>query len=165
MKVFKFGGASVKDATAIRNVSEIISLFPNEEILVVVSAIGKTTNKLEEVNQAYQSMDKAAFLKSIAELEKFHLELVNELFKSASNPIYYTIKEVFDNLKAKIISQSSQNYSFEYDQIVSLGEVLSSSILSAYLSEKDFPATWIDARELVQTDNNYQEANVDWGKT
>ena len=165
MKVFKFGGASVKDATAIRNVSEIISLFPNEEILVVVSAIGKTTNKLEEVNQAYQSMDKAAFLKSIAELEKFHLELVNELFKSASNPIYYTIKEVFDNLKAKIISPSSQNYSFEYDQIVSLGEVLSSSILSAYLSEKDFPATWIDARELVQTDNNYQEANVDWGKT
>jgi len=72
---------------------------------------------------------------------------------------------VFDNLKAKIISQSSQNYSFEYDQIVSLGEVLSSSILSAYLSEKDFPATWIDARELVQTDNNYQQANVDWGKT
>jgi len=165
MKVFKFGGASVKDATAIRNVSEIMSLFPNEEILVVVSAIGKTTNKLEEVNQAYQSMDKAAFLKSIAELEKFHLELVNELFKSASNPIYNTIKEVFDNLKTKIISPSSQNYSFEYDQIVSLGEVLSSSILSAYLSEKDFPATCIDARELVQTDNNYQEANVDWGKT
>ena len=165
MKVFKFGGASVKDATAIRNVSEIMSLFPNEEILVVVSAIGKTTNKLEEVNQAYQSMDKAAFLKSIAELEKFHLELVNELFKSASNPIYNTIKEVFDNLKAKIISPSSQNYSFEYDQIVSLGEVLSSSILSAYLSEKDFSVTLIDARELVQTDNNYQEANVDWKKT
>jgi aspartate kinase len=165
MKVFKFGGASVKDAAAIRNVSEIISLFPNEEILVVVSAIGKTTNKLEEVNQAYQSMDKAAFLKSIAELEKFHLELVDELFKSASNPIYNTIKEVFDNLKTKIISPSSQNYSFDYDQIVSLGEVLSSSILSAYLSEKDFPSTWIDARKLVQTDTNYQEANVDWGKT
>ena len=165
MKLFKFGGASVKDAAAIRNVSEIMSLFPNEEILVVVSAIGKTTNKLEEVNQAYQSMDQPSFLKSIAELEKFHLELVNELFKSASNPIYNTIKEVFDNLKAKIISPSSQNYSFEYDQIVSLGEVLSSSILSAYLSEKDFSVTLIDARELVQTDNNYQEANVDWKKT
>jgi len=165
MKLFKFGGASVKDAAAIRNVSEIMSLFPNEEILVVLSAIGKTTNKLEEVNQAYQSMDQPSFLKSIAELEKFHLELVNELFKSASNPIYNTIKEVFDNLKAKIISPSSQNYSFEYDQIVSLGEVLSSSILSAYLSEKDFSVTLIDARELVQTDNNYQEANVDWKKT
>lgn len=165
MKVFKFGGASVKDAVAIRNVSEIISLFPNEEILVVVSAIGKTTNKLEEVNQAYQSMDKAIFLKSIAELEKFHLDIVNELFKSASNPIYKTIKEEFDNLKTKIISPSSQNYSFEYDQIVSLGEVLSSSILSAYLSENNFSAMWIDARELVQTDNNFQEANVDWGET
>ena len=165
MKVFKFGGASVKDAVAIRNVSEIISLFPNEEILVVVSAIGKTTNKLEEVNQAYQSMDKAIFLKSIAELEKFHLDIVNELFKSASNPIYKTIKEEFDYLKTKIISPSSQNYSFEYDQIVSLGEVLSSSILSAYLSENNFSAMWIDARELVQTDNNFQEANVDWKKT
>ena len=165
MIFFIFGGASVKDAAAIRNVSEIISLFPNEEILVVVSAIGKTTNKLEEVNQAYQSMDKAAFLKSIAELEKFHLELVNELFKSASNPIYKTIKEEFDNLKTKIISPSSQNYSYEYDQIVSLGEVLSSSILSAYLSENNFSAMWIDARELVQTDNNFQEANVDWKKT
>ena len=165
MKLFKFGGASVKDAAAIRNVSEIMSLFPNEEILVVLSAIGKTTNKLEEVNQAYQSMDQPAFLKSIAELEKFHLELVNELFKSASNPIYKTIKEEFDNLKTKIISPSSQNYSFEYDQIVSLGEVLSSSILSAYLSEKDFSATLIDARELVQTDNHYQEANVDWRET
>ena len=165
MKVFKFGGASVKDAVAIRNVSEIISLFPNEEILVVVSAIGKTTNKLEEVNQAYQSMDKAVFLKSIAELEKFHLDIVNELFKSASNPIYKTIKEEFDNLKTKIISPSSQNYSFEYDQIVSLGEVLSSSILSAYLSENNFSAMWIDAREFVQTDNNFQEANVDWKKT
>ena len=165
MKVFKFGGASVKDAAALRNVAEIMSLFPNEEILVVVSAIGKSTNKLEEINQAYQSMDLPAFLKSIAELEKFHLELVNDLFNATSNPIYNKIKEVFDNLKTKIHSPSSQNYSFEYDQIVSLGEVLSSSILSAYLSEKDFPSTWIDARELVQTDTNYKEANVDWGKT
>ena len=165
MKVFKFGGASVKDAAAIRNVAEIMSLFPDEEILVVVSAIGKTTNKLEEVNQVYQSIDKIYFHKSITELEKFHLDLVNELFKSASNPIYKTVKDVFDNLKAKINSPSSQNYSFEYDQIVSLGEVLSSSILSAYLSEKDFSATLIDARELVQTDNHYQEANVDWRET
>ena len=165
MKVFKFGGASVKDAKAIRNVAEIISLFPNEEILVVVSAIGKSTNKLEEINQAYRSMDKPAFLKSVAELEKFHLELVNDLFNATSNPIYNRIEGVFDNLKTKIHSPYSQNYSFEYDQIVSLGEVLSSSILSAYLSEKDFSATWIDARELVQTDTNYQEANVDWGKT
>lgn len=165
MKVFKFGGASVKDSAAIRNVAEIMSLFPNEEILVVVSAIGKSTNKLEEVNQAYQSMNKLPFLKSIAELEKFHLELVNDLFNATSNPIYNRIEGVFDNLKAKFNSPYSQNFSLEYDQIVSLGEVLSSSILSAYLSEKDFSATWIDARELVQTDINYQEANVDWGKT
>ena len=165
MKVFKFGGASVKDSSAIRNVAKIMSLFPDEEILVVLSAIGKTTNKLEEIHQAYQSMDKMTFLKSITELEKFHVDLLNELFKTNSNPIYKRIEDVFDNLKAKFNLPYSQNFSLEYDQIVSLGEVLSSSILSAYLSENDFPAMWIDARELIQTDNNFQEANVDWIKT
>ena len=165
MKVFKFGGASVKDSSAIRNVAKIMSLFPDEEILVVLSAIGKTTNKLEEIHQAYQSMDKLAFLKSIAELEKFHVDLLNELFKTDSNPIYKRIEDVFDNLKAKFNLPYSHNFSLEYDQIVSLGEVLSSSILSAYLSENNFPAMWIDARELIQTDNNFQEANVDWIKT
>jgi aspartate kinase len=165
MKVFKFGGASVKDASAIRNVSKIMSLFPDEEILVVLSAIGKTTNKLEEIHQAYQSMDKLTFLKSIAELEKFHIDLLNELFKTNSNPIYNKIEVVFNNLKAKFNLSYSQNFSLEYDQIVSLGEVLSSYILSAYLSENNFSAMWIDARELIQTDNNFQEANVDWEKT
>ncbi len=165
MKVFKFGGASVKDASAIRNVSKIMSLFPDEEILVVLSAIGKTTNKLEEIHQAYQSMDKLTFLRSIAELEKFHVDLLNKLFNTNSNPIYNKIEVVFDHLKAKFNLPYSQNFSLEYDQIVSLGEVLSSSILSAYLSENNFSAMWIDARELVQTDNNFQEANVDWKKT
>ena len=165
MKVFKFGGASVKDASAIRNVSKIMSLFPDEEILVVLSAIGKTTNKLEEIHQAYQSMDKMTFLKSITELEKFHVDLLNELFKTNSNPIYNKIEVVFNKLKAKFNLPYSQNFSLQYDQIVSLGEVLSSYILSAYLSENNFSAMWIDARELIQTDNNFQEANVDWKKT
>ncbi len=165
MKVFKFGGASVKDASAIRNVLKIMSLFPDEEILVVLSAIGKTTNKLEEIHQAYHSMDKLTFLKSIAELEKFHVDLLNELFKTNSNLIYNKIEVVFNKLKAKFNLPHSQNFSFEYDQIVSLGEVLSSYILSAYLSKNNFSAMWIDARELIQTDNNFQEANVDWKKT
>jgi aspartate kinase len=165
MKVFKFGGASVKDASAIRNVLKIMSLFPDEEILVVLSAIGKTTNKLEEIHQAYQSMENTVFLKSIVELEKFHIDLLNELFKTNSNPIYNKIEVVFNNLKAKFNLPYSQNFSLEYDQIVSLGEVLSSYILSAYLSENNFSAMWIDARELIQTDNNFQEANVDWEKT
>ena len=165
MKVFKFGGASVKDAAAIKNVAKIMSLFPDEEILVVLSAIGKTTNKLEEIHQVFQSKDKLAFLKSLTELEKFHVDLVDELFKTNSNPIYTTIALIFDNLRAKFNSPHSQNFSFEYDQIVSLGEVLSSNILSTYLSENNFSAMWIDARELVKTDDNFQEANVDWGKT
>jgi aspartate kinase len=165
MKVFKFGGASVKDAAAIKNVAKIMSLFPDEEILVVLSAIGKTTNKLEEIHQVFQSKDKLAFLKSLTELEKFHVDLVNELFKTNSNPIYTTIELIFDNLRAKFNSPHSQNFSFEYDQIVSLGEVISSNILSAYLIENNFSAMWIDARELVKTDDNFQEANVDWGKT
>ena len=102
MKVFKFGGASVKDASAIRNVSKIMSLFPDEEILVVLSAIGKTTNKLEEIHQAYHSMDKLTFLKSIAELEKFHIDLLNELIKTNSNPIYNKIEVVQFGLLNKV---------------------------------------------------------------
>ena len=165
MKVFKFGGASVKDASAIRNVSKIMSLFPDEEILVVLSAIGKTTNKLEEIHQAYQSMDKLTFLKSIAELEKFHIDLLNELFKTNSNPIYNKIEVVFNNLKAKFNLPYSQNFSLEYDQIVSLGELLSSRIVNAYLLDQGLNSQWLDARNIIRTDNKYQEGQVDWPKT
>ena len=90
---------------------------------------------------------------------------LNKLFNANSNPIYNKIEVVFDHLKAKLNLPYSEDFSFEYDQIVSLGEVLSSYILSAYLSEINFSAMWIDARELIQTDNNFQEANVDWEKT
>jgi len=165
VKVFKFGGASVKDSAAIQNVAEILTKYPEDSILVVISAIGKTTNKLEEVVSAYQLSDEALFLRLINDLEAFHSQILLALFSDRQRKIYQIIEAIFNQLRMRFSKPFSENYSFEYDQIVSLGEVLSSRIIDAYLTEKGFSSVWTDARSLLRTDNNYQEGNVDWKKT
>lgn len=165
VKVFKFGGASVKDSAAIQNVAEILTKYPEDSILVVISAMGKTTNKLEEVVSAYQLSDEALFLRLINDLEAFHSQILLALFSDRQRKIYQIIEAIFNQLRMRFSKPFSENYSFEYDQIVSLGEVLSSRIIDAYLTEKGFSSVWTDARSLLRTDNNYQEGNVDWKKT
>jgi aspartate kinase len=165
MKVFKFGGASVKNADALKNVASILSLFEGEKLTVVVSAMGKTTNKLEEIVYALKKRDRKEFLGLIEELELFHEDILADLFPEKHFSIYNTIETIFEQLKEKINKPFSENTSFEYDQIVSLGEVISSHIVAAYLTEQNFSAHLIDARQLVRTDNNYQEGKVDWLKT
>lgn len=165
VKVFKFGGASVKDSAAIQNVAEILTKYPEDSILVVISAMGKTTNKLEEVVSAYQLSDEALFLRLINDLEAFHSQILLALFSDRQRKIYQIIETIFNQLRMRFSKPFSENYSFEYDQIVSLGEVLSSRIIDAYLTEKGFSSVWTDARSLLRTDNNYQEGNVDWKKT
>jgi len=165
MKVFKFGGASVKNAEAVKNVASILSLFEGEKLTVVVSAMGKTTNKLEEIVNALINQDRKEFLGLIEELELFHEDILADLFPEKHFLIYNTIDAIFEQLKEKINKPFSENTSFEYDQIVSLGEVISSHIVAAYLKEQSFSAHWMDARQLVRTDNNYQEGKVDWLKT
>lgn len=165
MKVFKFGGASVKNADAVKNVASILSLFEGQKLTVVVSAMGKTTNKLEEVVTALKNNDKKYFACLIEELELFHEDILADLFTEKHFSIYNTLEEIFENLKEKINKPFSENESFEYDQIVSLGEVISSHIVTAFLIEQGFSAHWMDARQLVRTDNNYQEGKVDWNKT
>jgi len=165
VKVFKFGGASVKDSGAIQNVAEILTKYPEDSILVVISAMGKTTNKLEEVVSAYQLSDEALFLRLINDLEAFHSQILHALFSDRQCKIYQIIEDIFNQLRMRFSKPFSENYSFEYDQIVSLGEVLSTRIMNAYLTEKGFSSVWTDARSLVRTDNNYQEGNVDWKKT
>ncbi len=165
MKVFKFGGASVKNADALKNVASILSLFEGERLTVVVSAMGKTTNKLEEIVNTLKKRDRKKFLGLIEELELFHEDILADLFPEKHFSIYNTIEAIFEQLKEKINKPFSENTSFEYDQIVSLGEVISSHIVAAYLTEQSFSAHWMDARQLVRTDNNYQEGKVDWLKT
>lgn len=165
MKVFKFGGASVKDSAAVKNVAQILSLFEKQKLIVVVSAMGKTTNKLEEVVEALKNGDKKTFIDLITDLKEFHYAILGELFPEKHYSIYNTIDSTFEKLEQKFEDGFSDNYSFEYDQIVSLGELLSSQILSSYLTENGFTVKWIDARKIIRTDNTYQEGNVDWKKT
>ena len=165
MKIFKFGGASVKDAAAVRNVAEIVSLFDGQKITIVVSAMGKTTNKLAEVVTAMKQKDRKIFTALVDDLVLFHETILGELFHERHFAVFSEMEAVFEKLRLRFDQPFSDNYSFEYDQIVSIGEVLSSVILAAFLREKGFPAVWADARKLIRTDHLYQEGNVDWNKT
>jgi aspartate kinase len=165
MKVFKFGGASVKDANAVRNVSDILNLFSGEKITVIVSAMGKTTNKLEEIVKAYSKNEPKIFKALVDDIYEFHMNIMGELFLERHYTLYNDIEDIFEKLTARFNQPFPDNYSFEYDQIVSLGEVISSKIVASFLFEKGHSATWADARKLVRTNNLYQEGNVDWTKT
>ncbi len=165
MKVFKFGGASVKDSDAVKNVAKILSLYEGDKLIVVVSAMGKTTNKLEEVVDALKQKDKKKFFHLINDLKVFHNDLLGNLFQEKHFTLYNTIESIFEHLEQKFDLPFSENYSYEYDQIVSLGEVISSHIVASFLSENGFLVKWTDARNLIRTDNTYQEGNVDWSKT
>jgi aspartate kinase len=165
MLVFKFGGASVRDAAAIQNVASILSLYPGRKLTVVVSAMGKSTNKLEEIVEALETKNHKLFSGLVDELEEFHMDIMATLFPERHFKIYQTIEELFEKLRSRYEAVFSENKSFEYDQVVSLGEVLSSQIVSAYLIDQDFSVQWMDARKLIRTDHSYQEGKVDWDKT
>jgi aspartate kinase len=165
MKVFKFGGASVKDSAAVRNVASILAKYRGEKLIVVVSAMGKSTNKLEEIVAAEQEKNVGRFTALVNELYDFHIAILGELFTEKHFKIYNEIEGIFEQIRERFHKPFSENYSFEYDQIVSLGEVISSKIISAYLFEQGFSSGWADSRELVRTNNQYQEGKVDWEKT
>jgi aspartate kinase len=165
MKVFKFGGASVKDPAAVRNVSDILKLYSGENLIVVVSAMGKTTNKLEEVVKAYSQDDQKMFNDHVNDLYTFHMDILGELFHERHFSIFNKVEDIFEKLRNMFDQPFPDNYSFAYDQIVSLGEVISSHIIASFLFEQGHSAAWGDARKLIRTDHLYQEGNVDWAKT
>jgi aspartate kinase len=165
MKVFKFGGASVKDPAAVKNVSQILALFNGQKITVVVSAMGKTTNSLELIVDALWNREEAKYNELIDERLQFHLGILNGLFSEKHFSIYKKVEDIFELLKQKYHLPISENYDFEYDQIVSLGEVLSSLIVTAFLKEEGHLVDWADSRKLIRTNNLYREGNVEWEKT
>ncbi len=165
MKVFKFGGASVKDPDAVRNVSNILSLFGGQKLTVIVSAMGKTTNKLELLVKASFDRDRKIYMALLDDVYDFHMNILGELFLEKHFAIYNQVEDVFEKLRERYNEPLPDNYSFEYDQIVSLGELLSSQIVAAFLLEQGHSASWADSRKLIRTNNNYQEGEVDWKKT
>jgi aspartate kinase len=165
MKVFKFGGASVRNAEEVKNVSELLKRFSGEKLAVVISAMGKTTNKLEEIVDAYYNKEHQTFTTLVGELENYHRQILDELFTDKIHSIFQKSGEIFQKLLLKINEPAPENYAFLYDQIVSLGEILSTLIVSDYLVEQGHSAHWTDARKLVRTNSNYQEGRIDWSKT
>jgi aspartate kinase len=165
MIVFKFGGASVKDAKAVKNVANVLSLYSNEKIMVVISAMGKTTNLLEEVVQALWKKDISTFNYYVNEALKYHLGIVDQLFSEPHSGVMNFLDTTFNTLREKSQLPISENYDLEYDQIVSLGELISTYIVEAYLVDQTFEAAWLDARKLIVTDTSYRNGNVNWDLT
>ena len=162
MKVFKFGGASVKDAESVMNVASVLKSQGFEKCLLVVSAMGKTTNALETVVEKYFKKDD--YQTEIAKIKKNHIDIAQGLFPAEHN-VYEEISLFFDDIESFLRRNKSPNYNFVYDQVVSCGEMISSKILSEYLNEIQFFNHWLDARDYIKTDSNYREGIVNWQET
>lgn len=162
MYVFKFGGASVKDAASVRNVASIIEKNNKEKLIVVVSAMGKTTNALEKVVDAY--FNKSDYNAILNEVLGNHIKIISELFadKTAAEN---EVKKLVEKTTSFLNWNNSTQFNFVYDQVVSLGEYISTVILSHYLKSIHVSNTWVDAKHLIHTDNNYTDANILWKET
>jgi aspartate kinase len=164
MRVFKFGGASVKDAEGIKNVYDVLQKVGYEDVLLVVSAMGKTTNALEVVIKDY--FDKSSSLQSsVQEVKKYHNQILLDLFEDDSNPIFSAVKAQFSDLDYFLAHNKSPNYNFVYDQVVSYGELISTTILAHFMNHMGINTQWIDVRNFIKTDANYRDATVDWDLT
>jgi aspartate kinase len=163
MQVYKFGGASVKDAEGVRNLCRIISLNPNEKLLIVVSAMGKTTNALEALNDAYLKGEDTHHL--FEKVRRYHYDILLDLFEDADHIVFDEVENTFIEIEWMLEEEPHPDRNFNYDQIVSIGELLSSRIVSAFLNTQGFESQLLDARGLILTDNSYREGIVDWEKT
>ncbi|WP_394759945.1 aspartate kinase [Flavobacterium sp.] len=164
MRIFKFGGASVKDADGIKNVFDVLQKVGYEEVLLVVSAMGKTTNALELVIKNYfeKSPDLNA---SVQEVKKYHNQILLDLFEDEESEVFLDVNDHFADLEYFLRSNKSPNYNFVYDQIVSFGEIISSTILSHYMNFRNINTEWLDVRLYIKTDNTYRDAEVNWETT
>lgn len=157
MKIYKFGGASVRSAEGIRNIVNIVSAEP-DDLFIVISAMGKVTNALESVLEHFMKADRASALKKLEEVEAYHYGIIDELFgdkaqRSVAAPLF---EEIRDYLSTGV----GDDYDRCYDRLVSYGEIISTTIISAYLKQQGIENVWLDMRKLIQTDSNFREATV-----
>ena len=164
MKIFKFGGASVKDADGVKNVYDVLQKVGHEDVLVVISAMGKTTNALETVIKNY--FDKSnEFHASLQEVRKYHNQILLELFDDEEHDVFFAVNSHFADLEYFLRSNKSPNYNFVYDQVISFGEIVSTTIVSHYFNHQGLKNNWLDVRNFIKTDATYRDANVDWDQT
>lgn len=164
MKIFKFGGASVKDAESVKNVANVLRKTGVKNKVVVISAMGKTTNMLETLIGNYFD-DKPALAESILAVKECHWKIAQELFSTENHPVFNRINEYFNDLNNFLEHNKSPNYDYVYDQIIGFGELLSTSIVSEYLLSEEIENTWADVRNLIKTNDTYREAEVNWEQT
>ena len=161
MLVFKFGGASVKSAEAVKNIVSILKRY-KEEIVVVVSAMGKTTNALERIIEAFFSKNETVLKKEYAQLKSNHLSIMEALFPDKGHKAHADINEILQDLADRLAEEATLNYDYDYDQIIGFGEILSTKIISHYLSEAGLKTRWMDIRKSLKTDNTFREGKIDW---
>lgn len=164
MKVFKFGGASVKDAEGVKNIASIICSEP-DPLIVVLSAMGKTTDALVEVTRNYFDGNVEEALERIQSLRDYHFNIVNGLFETGDDRLELSLNQEFDALTKRVSIPPSLNYDFEYDQIVSIGEMVSTEIVAAYLNHCGKVTKWIDAGHYIRTNDTWREGVIDWDLT
>lgn len=164
MEVYKFGGASVKDAAGVRNLSKIISLNKDKELLIVISAMGKTTNALEALTNAYVNGEDNSY-QLLEEIRTYHHDILADLFSDEKHAIYDEVANTLIEIEWMLEDEPHPDFNFNYDQIVSIGELLSTRIVTAWLNSEGLKSQWLDARSFIQTDNSYREGLVNWDKT
>ena len=161
MKVFKFGGASINTIERIQDVANIIQTFAGEKLLIIISAMGKTTNALEEVADAFYEGDKETALKLFQQIKEAHLNVLAKLNPAAKN----ILNDLFTEVEWLLHDNPVRDYDYYYDQIVCCGELLSTAIVSNYLNLIALKNTWIDVRDIIRTDDNFRDAVIDWNFT
>ena len=164
MKILKFGGASVKDAEGVKNLEKVLKITGTSDVLIIVSAMGKTTNALEEVIDHYYH-SKHKLQSSIQAVKKYHNAILLDLFENESEPVFEVVSRLFQELTDFFDRNKSPDYNFVYDQTVGYGELVSTTIISHYLNHKGIKNNWLDVRELIKTNTNYRNAKVEWSST
>ena len=164
MQVFKFGGASIKDANGVKNLASVLKKVGFKNTLVVVSAMGKTTNAIELVIKNYFE-NKAELQSSMQDVKKYHNEILLDLFENVNHQAFKKVNDLFDELNSFLKTNKSPDYNFIYDQTIGFGELVSTTIISEYLNTIGIKNNWIDVRTQIKTDNYYRRANVNWKET
>ena len=165
MKVFKFGGASVNSIERIANVKSILQSYSNEPILVVISAMGKTTNALEKVVEAFYAGKSTDALALFANIKESHLNTLKYLCTLNWKSAEAQLGNFFTEVEWLLHDKPVREFDYYYDQVVCVGELMSTAILSAYLNESGVANQWIDVRDIFRTDDNFRDASIDWAHT
>lgn len=165
MKVFKFGGASVNSVSRINNLPSILKNFESEKLLIVISAMGKTTNALERVAESFYGGYTERALELFRQIKEDHLQVAESLGLSGISGFRQTMNDFFTEVEWLLHDKPAKSYNYYYDQIVCIGELLSTSIVSYFLNTRGVLNQWLDVRDIFATDDQFRAANIDWDKT